>query len=274
MDGKMHKHTFVICAYKESPYLEECVNSLIRQTKKENILIITSTPNPYIEGIAKKYEIQYFVNEGQGGITEDWNFGYKCAKEKCHSDYITIAHQDDVYEKGYLSAVLRSAKQAEHPLIIFGDYYEIRDGQRILKNKILNIKRLMLLPLRIRGLQRSRWVRRRILSFGSPICCPSVTFVTNNLPEVIFENHYRACEDWEAWEKLSGLKGEFVYIPRLIMGHRIHEDSETTAAIGDNKRTVEELEMFCKFWPEWFARLLLRQYSKGQQSNELEQTAK
>ena len=127
----------------------------------------------------------------------------------------------------------------------------------------------MLLPLRIKILQKSKWVRRRILSLGSPICCPSVTFSANNLPDVIFENHYRACEDWEAWEKISKLNGEFIYIPRPVMGHRIHEDSETTAAIGDNKRTKEEYEMFCKFWPKIFANLLLKQYSKGQQSNQL-----
>ena len=112
-------------------------------------------------------------------------------------------------------------------------------------------------------------VRRRILSLGSPICCPSVTFVTENLPETVFENHYRACEDWEAWEKLSKKKGQFLYSTKLLMGHRIREDSETTAAIGDNKRSKEEYEMFCKFWPDSIARLIFKFYSKGQNSNQL-----
>lgn len=53
------------------------------------------------------------------------------------------------------------------------------------------------------------------------------------------------------------------------MGHRIHEDSETTAAIGDNKRSKEEYEMFCKFWPDSIARLIFKFYSKGQNSNQL-----
>ena len=39
------KHTFVICAYKESAYLEECILSLKQQTVKSNIIMITSTPN-------------------------------------------------------------------------------------------------------------------------------------------------------------------------------------------------------------------------------------
>ena len=270
----MYKHTFVVCAYKESPFLEDCIVSLTNQTVKSKVIIVTSTPNLYIKNMAEKYNLPYLVNEGQGGITQDWNFGYWCAREKYHGDYITIAHQDDIYEKGYLAAVFQSIKGMERPLIIFGDYYEIRNGKRVRNNKLLCIKRLMLMPLRIQALWGSRWIRRRILSFGSPICCPSVTYAANNLPDVIFENRYRACEDWEAWEKLSRLKGEFVYIPKLIMGHRIHADSETTAAIGGHKRTDEELEMFCKFWPKWFARALTKQYSKGQQSNQLDETAK
>lgn len=134
---------------------------------------------------------------------------------------------------------------------------------------MLRVKRLLLFPLRVAILQKSRWVRRRILSLGSPICCPSVTFAVDNLPKVVFQNHFRACEDWEAWELISKLRGTFVYVPRKLMGHRIHEDSETTAAIGDNKRTMEEYQMFCKFWPRWIAKVLVKQYSKSQKSNEL-----
>lgn len=262
---KYKNHTFVICAYKESPYLEECILSLKSQKLQSNIIIVTSTPNDFIQNLAGKYQIPYIVNTGEGGITQDWNFGYAHAKTK----YITIAHQDDVYEKEYLENVLGLFGKAKRPLIFFSDYYELRDGKRVEKNRLLTIKRWMLLPLRVKLLQKSKWIRRRSLSFGSAICCPSVTFAAENLPEVIFENHFRACEDWEAWEKISKLKGEFVYSPKMLMGHRIHADSETSASIGENKRTQEEYQMFCKFWPKWIAGILEKQYAKGQQSNDL-----
>ena len=48
------KHTFVICAYKESAYLEECILSLKQQTVKSNIIMITSTPNNYIRDTRRK----------------------------------------------------------------------------------------------------------------------------------------------------------------------------------------------------------------------------
>ena len=53
----MKKHTFAICAYKESKYLEACIQSLKKQTVKTNIILVTSTPNQYIEDLCKKYEI-------------------------------------------------------------------------------------------------------------------------------------------------------------------------------------------------------------------------
>ncbi|MGN8886879.1 glycosyltransferase [Blautia sp. HCP28S3_G10] len=261
----MTEHTFVVCAYKESQYLEECINSLRNQSIKSNILIATSTPNDYIKGIADKYAIPYYINEGEGGITQDWNFAYSCADSK----YITIAHQDDIYDRTYLETALKYMKNAKHPLIFFSDYYEIRDGEKVANNKLLKVKRIMLLPLRIKIFRSSVWVRRRILSLGSPICCPSVSFAVRNLPKVVFENHYRACEDWEAWEKISRKKGQFLYSKEKLMGHRIHEESETTAAIGDNKRSREEFEMFCKFWPSGIAKIIEKFYGTGQNSNQL-----
>lgn len=261
----MRDHSFVICAYKESPFLEECIRSLKEQTVSSEILMVTSTPNAYITDMAQRYEIPLYVNSGEGGITQDWNFGYSM----CHTPYITIAHQDDVYRPDYAASVLHRMKRAKHPLICFTDYGELRNGEEVLVNSLLKIKRLMLLPLRGGLFSNSRWMRRRVLSMGCPICCPSVTFARENLPEQIFVKGFRSCEDWEAWETLSKRKGAFLYCPTVLMLHRIHEGSETSAIIGDHARSEEEYQMFRKFWPEWIARKLVRVYSKGQESNAL-----
>ena len=103
------QHTFVICAYQESEYLEECIRSLMRQTVKSEILMATSTPNPYIKKVSEKYAIPLYVNTGERGITQDWNFAYRQAK----TPLVTIAHQDDVYAKNYTELVLEYLKKAE-----------------------------------------------------------------------------------------------------------------------------------------------------------------
>lgn len=47
-------HTFVVLAYKESEYLEECIKSVLNQSVKTKVVIATSTPNEYITMLAKK----------------------------------------------------------------------------------------------------------------------------------------------------------------------------------------------------------------------------
>lgn len=259
------EHTFVICAYKESPYIEECIQSLKNQTVESVIIMTTSTPNEYIKQIAEKYNIMLYIRNGESDIVLDWNYGYN----KVTTPYLTIAHQDDIYLPDYTEHVLNEFKRSKRPLIFFSDYGEIRGDKIVTKNRLLQVKRLMLFPLRCRIFFSSRFVRRRILSFGSPICCPSVAYVRENLPNEVFAQGFRSNEDWEAWEKLSRLKGDFIYDKKILMYHRIHEDSETSAIIQDNKRSAEDMELYRKFWPKPIARLLVKLYASGQKSNEL-----
>lgn len=262
---KHTEHTFCICAYKESEYLEECVKSLLNQTVQSEIIMVTSTPNTYIEQIANKYDIKLFVNDGESGITQDWNFGLS----KVQTSYATIAHQDDVYLGDYTHQICEKMQKDSQPLIAFSDYYELRNGKRVFDTTMLKIKRMMLLPMRIHAVRNSRFVRRRILSLGDPICCPAVTFCLDNIERPIFRNGFRSCEDWEAWEKLSRKKGAFLYIPVPLMCHRIHEESATTAIINDNARVDENYIMYCKFWPKWIAKIINHFYTKSENSNNL-----
>lgn len=258
-------HTFAVCAYKESAYLEECICSLQAQTMKSNIIIATSTPNEHINGLAQKYDIPLYINEGESGITQDWNF----ALSKVTTKYATVAHQDDLYEPKYVEMLLTEMKSEKKPVIGFTDYFEVRNGEKVYDTTMLKIKRLLLAPLKIKMFRSSIFVRRRSLSLGDGICCPSVCFCLENAKRPIFHNKYRSCEDWEAWENLSKQKGAFVYVPEPLMSHRIHEDSATTAIIKDHARVQENFEMYCKFWPKPIARLINHFYTMSEKSNEL-----
>jgi len=256
-------HTFAVCAYKESPFLEECIQSLLCQSVRSHILISTSTPSPYLGEIAARYQLPLYVNHGKGGIGEDWNFGY----QRAETSLVTIAHQDDVYEPEYTKRILAMINDSLHPLIAFTGYYEIRNGVKVRKNRLLQIKRFLLFPLRVKAARGNKFIRRRSLSLGNGICCPSVTYVRANLPDPVFLTNYKSNLDWQAWERLSMREGDFLYDHALLTGHRIHADSETSHLISDNRRNVEDFEMFCKFWPTWMARLLGQIYVSAQKSN-------
>ena len=111
-------HTFAICAYKESPFLEECIQSLLGQTIPSTIIIVTSTDNAYIRNMAEKYHLELLINQGESGITQDWMFAYRSAR----TELMTIAHQDDTYDRLYTETVLQKLSAARHPLIAFTDY--------------------------------------------------------------------------------------------------------------------------------------------------------
>ena len=261
-------HAFAICAYEKSLYLEESIESLLSQTVLSKVIICTSTPNEYIAGIADKYSLPLYIREGDPNIAEDWNFAIDCALGVEEKSLVTIAHQDDIYLPIYTETMIDSINAAETPLIFFSDYAEIRGEDLIDENKLLSVKRIMLAPLRIRSLWKSRIARRRILSFGSAICCPSVTFCLGNLKLPIFQKGMRSNLDWQAWERISNEDGSFVYAPKILMLHRIHRESETSKAMVDSTRETEDLYMYEKFWPTPIAKLLNSGYAAGRSSNE------
>lgn len=258
-------HTFVVCAYKESPYLEDCIKSLTKQTVKSEIIMATSTPCSHIQDLADRYNLKLFVNDNPPGIATDWNFAYS----KAETDYVTIAHQDDIYLKNYTEEMLNNISRTKKPLIGFSNYGELRGSAKVFKSKLLTVKKLLLLPLSFKFLWNSKLARRMSLSLGSCICCPSVTFARENLPDVLFTTEFKSNLDWQAWYRLSRLDGAFVYCKKALMLHRIHEESETTRIINDNNRGSEDYEMFKCFWPKPIAKLLNKLYSSGEKSNSL-----
>jgi len=256
-------HTFALCAYKESAYLEDAVKSLINQTVKSKIIICTSTPNGLIDSIASKYDLPVYVNLGEKGIGGDWNFAYNTAD----TELVTIAHQDDIYEPDYVKEMLEFINRSKNPIMYFCGSFELRNGEKVLDNKLLKIKRLMLSPLKTKMFWNSKFIRRRILSFGCPICCPAVSMVKESFGVSPFTNDYLSDIDWQQWEIQSRKTGAFVYNPAPLMCHRIHEASTTSKIIGDNTRSKEDYDMYKKFWPSFIAKALMKFYQKGQDSN-------
>ena len=272
-------HTFVVCAYGESPYLRQCLESLRAQTSRSEILMITSTPNDMIQSAAEEYGLSVQVNHGKAGLAEDWNFALLQAK----TPLVTLAHQDDVYQPDYARRMLQAWKKNRDAVILFSDYQELRaagrsseedsdqndigadvHGWKITESKLIQTKRIMLLPLRIPSFQRSRWIRRRVLSLGNAICCPAVTYVKKRMPGKLFIGNMKSNIDWQAWELLSKRRGSFVYIPEKLMLHRIHGESTTAELVGEHARREEDLYMLRKFWPGKMPELIWKLYGKNE----------
>jgi glycosyltransferase involved in cell wall biosynthesis len=259
------EHTFVVLAYKESPYIEECIQSLQKQTVRSRILLSTSTPSQFLDRVAEKHRIELARNKSGGGIGADWTFAYECA----NSQFVTLAHQDDIYYPDYTESCLAAILGAPEFLVAFTDYDELVG--KLLRKQTPNmvLKRVMLSVFFT--LSRSldtRFLKRAMLSLGSPIACPSVMFNKKTIGHFTFAPDLSVSLDWEAWLRLSRQRGAFVYVRKLLMTHRIHPESQTTACIHNDQRKKEDRMIFEQIWPMPIAHVLASLYAWSYRSNE------
>lgn len=259
----MYTHTYAICAYKDSPYLEACVRSLKGQTVPSSIILCTSTPSSYIRGLAGKYRLPLYVREGQSDIQDDWNFAY----EKADTRLVTIAHQDDRYHRDYGKQVQAWWKKYPDTTLFSTDCLTDRGGKIRRWGAVPAVKRLLRLPLRFHGLADRPAVKKAALFLGNPVICPSCTYDKETLGELLsgplFDSPYKFALDWDTLWKLAQLPGRFVCVEKPLLCYRIHDGAATKACIRDHRREQEEGEMFRKIWPGPAAAFLMRFYRKS-----------
>lgn len=260
-------HTFVVCAYKENPYIGSTIESLQHQSVTSHIILSTSTPSAYLEDVCCRYGIEMVINPKPHLAGDDWNYGYDAAS----TALVTMAHQDDYYEPRFLEKTLAALNRYEagEVLIAFSDYYELREDRNVTSNTLLRIKRAMNAPFSVGALNGSRFIKRRILAFGDPICCPAVTLVKENLGPTPFDTTYKNSCDYKTWVDFANMKGRFVYIPEQLMGHRIYAESATSLNLGANIRKGEDQEILASLWPAPIARFVNNAYALSEKSNEL-----
>lgn len=262
------KHVYAIPAYKDSPYLTDCIASLEKQQVKSPVLLCTATPSDRLKALAEQHGFSYHVNPDAPDIAGDWNFAMKCARAE-GADFVTLCHQDDIYLPGYGAAFHKMAAAHDDILIFFTDYGEQRGDQLVTRSRLLNIKRALLWMMRIKPFQTWRFAKRRTLSLGDPICCPSVTMNLNRLPDHFFQRGMITNLDWQAWETASNMPGRFAYHREMLMLHRIHPSSTTSQVLGEGGRGAQDEIMFRKFWIAPIAKVLARLYASSEKSNNL-----
>lgn len=273
-------HAFVICAYKESPYLEFCMRSLRRQSVKSDVYLVTSTPSEYIDKLAAKYRIPVSVREGESSLREDWLFGWRLAA-KNHS-LVTIAHQDDKYHPRYTEELLKAYETYPDMTMFCSDYVVLKtkeghlaDGtmypgttELICGDKVRFVKKILRLPLRLRGLSDRTWLKKSVLMFGNSICCPSCTYNADVIGDALFQSDMEFALDWDNLLSLAKRPGRFICSETPLIAYRVHDGATTKACIRDNRRSRDEIAMFRKMWPDWTVNILMHYYKKAYENYE------
>ena len=254
-----HKHVYAIPAYGDSPYLESCIKSLKEQKVASPVILCTSTPSPFLADMAEKYDLPYYIREGKSNIRDDWNYAYSMAD----AEFVTIAHQDDMYCRNYGEELLKAAAKYPDMTVFTSDYAILKNKKVITGDKMLWVKRFLRIPLRFHRLCSLKPVKIMPLVFGNPICCPATTYSKKLLGEPFVQSGYQFALDWDHMVQLAGEKGRFICVEKPLIYYRVHEGATTKACIRDNRRFAEEREMFCRFWPEPVADIIMGFYKKA-----------
>jgi len=259
-------HTFVICAYEDSEYLEECLQTIILQKSiklgKSKIIMYTSTPNNSIKKLSNQYEIPLFTGTG-GNISRDWNNALSFVETK----YATITHQDDLYLPDYGERIMVEFEKSCDTLLVFTNYGEI-DRNNNIRSRNVNLKIKSFFLKLMNFFPRCKIYQRRIYAFGNFISAPTVSYNLALLKNFKFDESLKATSDWDAWERIMKLSGIVRYVKTIEMFHRIHNRSITTVNIKNGQREKEELLMFKRYWSSPISTFLMKFYIRSQRFNE------
>lgn len=264
------KHAFVIPAYGDSPFLEECLRSLQGQRDARSaIAIATSTPTPRLEDTARRHRVPLLVNPVRAGIAGDWNF----ALQATDADLVTLAHHDDLYDPAYAGAIGKMFEREPDALLAFTDLKANVNTGRPGWNLNVVVKKLLCeLAFRGEDVIASRRRKRALLRFGNPICCPSVTLNRRVARDFRFGHDLSSNLDWEAWANLADRQGAFLYVRRPLVAQRIHAATTTLATIESGVRRREDRIMFERFWGRTLGRAIGAVYALSYPANRSGQT--
>ena len=245
---RMPRHVFAVCAYGESPYLEECLRSLRQQSVKSSIVLCTSTPGAFLREIAQTYDIPLYIREGESSLLADWEFAAETAARETGARLVTIAHQDDRYHRDYTKALLHAARLYPD-LSLFCTRYRTIDAEGAVTDGMAErVKRILRLPLRLHGIADRTFIKRLVLRFGNGIGCPTCTYNLDVTALPLFRQNDQFVIDWDTLWRMSGEPGRFVCVEKEMLDYRVHAGAATKRNMENHNREKEETEMFRRIW--------------------------
>jgi glycosyltransferase involved in cell wall biosynthesis len=252
-------HTFVVPAYKESPYLGACLASLRAQTVASPIVIATSTPCAFIDEAARLHGATVCANGHRSGIGTDWNFALSIATTR----FVTLAHQDDVYAPGFLACTSGLLKRHPDAVLAFTAASELDARGQPRTSKVLAVKDLLLALFAARCDIIAGRRGRLLVSFGNPISCSAITYNRHKLGGFAFSTDLQSNLDWLAWLTLIERGEAFAYAPERLVARRYNAETATSRLLVSGRRQEEDGLMFERLWPRPVAGLLKRAYAMG-----------
>lgn len=128
------KISVIVCVYNCEKYIDQCLNSIIKQTlKKIEIIVINDGSKDNTKNILEKYNLIEnikIINKENEGLTKSRNLGLDISKGK----YIYFIDADDYIEKDTLERLYIKAEKENLDIVVFDYYNESLNEKKYIKN--------------------------------------------------------------------------------------------------------------------------------------------
>lgn len=208
--------SIVLPVYNGEKHLEECLDSLLRQTYKNfELILINDGSNDRTDNIINTYISRFsninYINRINKGLIYSLNEGFKAAR----GEYIARMDADDVALPQRLENQV--SYLVNNPEISFiGSDVILIDGSSNECGRIIGPKSIN--ATKIRSL------------FRPPIIHPTLLIRSSALVDQfpnVYSTFFENAEDYELWTRLISQGHVAVNIPSFDLKYRVHEESIT-----------------------------------------------
>jgi glycosyltransferase involved in cell wall biosynthesis len=232
--------TLAIPCWNAGPYLRPMLDSVLSQTQQEiRLLLVDDGSTDGSLEVAREFggsRLQVVENEISLGIGGNWN---RCA-ELVETEFFCLAHQDDIYEPGYVETMLGKLRQNSNAgiahcraIAIDSDGKQVASAAERYKQHFWKTSG---------ALDRASYYRR--IWRGNFIACPAVVYRTEAWRKAgPFRTDLRFALDWEYWFRVLRAGFTIVDVEEPLMRYRRHATAATRAATDERWRFEEELQV-------------------------------
>lgn len=128
--------SIIVPVYNVEGYLKRCVNSILKQTKKDIEIILvddgsTDSSGKLCDEFAVLDDRIIVIHKENGGLTSAWKAGVQVSS----GEFLGFVDSDDWIDEDMFETLYESAKKYAADLTICGLVYEFEDGKREIKKE-------------------------------------------------------------------------------------------------------------------------------------------
>lgn len=209
--------SIVIPCYNHANFVQDCIQSVIDQTYQniELIIIDDGSKDKSVEKIQKfigeceKRFVRFeFRNRPNKGLSATLNE----ALEWCQGEYYSVIASDDMMLNNKIEIQLNFFKNSSDSSIVgvFGGYNLIDDNSSVIKTVLLKER---------------KYLFNEIFMHNFDLPAPTALLKLENIRSVGGYKEDLKIEDWYLWLKLTENNCSLIYLDKILVNYRYHENN-------------------------------------------------